>query len=399
MNGVQDIIDSLAYRLGRPVGVDDRRFRAIAYSSHTDEIDHVRRASILGRRAPKPVVEWLEGLGLMSARDLVRVPANPSLGMVARVSIPVRFYDQLLGFVWLIEGDIPMSELELQASKRTATELAEELLRERQQTDEQRRLQARWVEQAVGTGRPDASLRAHSIAADAVYAAVCIDVQRSLAADLGAVAVRLTEAIDKVARGVPPRHQVAALDDTVASVVIAAGSETELDTLAGDLLDAAEQELADLEDASVTVGLGEATRDVRLLPTSMTGARRSAHLSRQMPMLGRLVRWSDLGATGLLAELVDDRDPAATLPASLRRLLGDPDGDSLVATLESYLEHGGDVAAAATELFMHRSSLYNRLHRIEEVGGVDIRSGADRLELHLGIRLWRMGGSPRIGPQ
>jgi DNA-binding PucR family transcriptional regulator len=51
----------------------------------------------------------------------------------------------------------------------------------------------------------------------------------------------------------------------------------------------------------------------------------------------------------------------------------------------------GDAVAAAAELFVHRSSLYNRLHRIEQLAGIDIRSGADRLEMHLGIRLWLLG--------
>ncbi|MBN9622586.1 MAG: helix-turn-helix domain-containing protein, partial [Actinobacteria bacterium] len=66
---------------------------------------------------------------------------------------------------------------------------------------------------------------------------------------------------------------------------------------------------------------------------------------------------------------------------------------SLIETLERYLDLGGDARAAAEQLFIHRSSLYGRLHRIEEVAGVDLHSGEDRLELHLGVRLWRLGGS------
>jgi DNA-binding PucR family transcriptional regulator len=52
---------------------------------------------------------------------------------------------------------------------------------------------------------------------------------------------------------------------------------------------------------------------------------------------------------------------------------------------------------AAAELNLHRSTLFNRVNRIQEVAGVNLQSGSDRLELHLGIRLWRMSGAPR-GP-
>jgi hypothetical protein len=68
MNEVQDLVDDLSDRLGRPVGVDDRRFRAVAYSSHPDDVDQVRIASILHREAPPEVTDWLNSLGIERAK-------------------------------------------------------------------------------------------------------------------------------------------------------------------------------------------------------------------------------------------------------------------------------------------------------------------------------------------
>ncbi len=95
--------------------------------------------------------------------------------------------------------------------------------------------------------------------------------------------------------------------------------------------------------------------------------------------------------------MVQDRDPVALIPSSFGRLLASAEAASLIETLERYLDLGGDARAAAETLFIHRSSLYGRLHRIEEVAEVDLRSGEDRLELHLGVRLWRLAGS-RLDP-
>ncbi len=78
------------------------------------------------------------------------------------------------------------------------------------------------------------------------------------------------------------------------------------------------------------------------------------------------------------------------VPAPIHTLIAAPDGETLLTTLEAYLEHGGDAAGTAAELFLHRSSLYKRLHRIERLAGVDLRSGNDRLQLHVGLILWRL---------
>ncbi|HET6509672.1 MAG TPA: helix-turn-helix domain-containing protein [Baekduia sp.] len=396
MNEIQTLVDSLAQRLQRPVGVDDRRFCAIAYSSHTHEVDSVRRTSILGRQAPEAVTRWLEGLGLMDARDVVHVPANPEFEMVRRVSIPVRFHDRLLGFLWLLEDDAPLTEDELELSRRVVAELAQELYRERQQTNEERRREAAWVRQALDRAPGGPVPGPPGIAPDALYAVLVVDVFVAPGAVLPpGVDVRMTEAVDQLRRGIGPRHQMALIDDRGARIVLSAGVAAEIRRHAAALLAAAEAELADLDGVSVAVGVSDLMGSIEPLPAAAAQARRAARLGASMPDLGRLVLWSELGVTRLLGELVGDRDPASLIPEAVRRLVADPDAASLVPTLEAYLEHAGDVAAASAELYIHRSSFYNRLRRIEEVAGVDVRSGADRLELHLGLRLWRMGGAPR----
>jgi hypothetical protein len=398
LNGVQDLVDGLASRLGRPVGVDDRRFRAVAYSAHADEIDEVRRISILGRRAPDAVIRWLEGLGLMQATEDVRVPANPDFHMVARVCLPARFHDRLLGFLWLIDDDPPLTDADLEVCRAEAHELAQELHRLRQQTDDERRLDGAWV-RAILEGGGDAARRSPGIAAASVYVAVVIDVTfPEGAAPPSRIDILLTEALDHARRSLAPRHQLAAVEQSRATVILGASTAAEIDRHAASLLTAVQTELGEIDGAHVHVGLGDFARTLDALPASRGGAENAVRLSRAMPELGVLVKWSDLGATRLLAELLGRRDPATLLPAALRRLLADQDGELLTLTLEAYLERAGDVATAAADLFIHRSSLYNRLQRIEEVAEIDIRSGSDRLELHLGIRLWRMSGASGSRP-
>jgi DNA-binding PucR family transcriptional regulator len=51
------------------------------------------------------------------------------------------------------------------------------------------------------------------------------------------------------------------------------------------------------------------------------------------------------------------------------------------------LDLGGDVAAAAQALHVHRTTLYYRMDRIRELTGVDLRTGAARIDLQLALWL------------
>jgi DNA-binding PucR family transcriptional regulator len=389
VNEVQLLVDGLAERLGRPVGVDDRRFRAVAYSSHRHEIDPVRRDSILGRRAPLEVTAWLEEIGVLNAERFLRVPANPNLEMVARVCFPLRFRGRLLGFLWLLEGEEPFSPEDLDTCQRFADETADELYRLRQREQAEREHEASLITSVLSPS--DDGRRAPAIGPAAHYGVLALGVRLG---DLSParIELRLTDAVDRSRRSVPPRHQLASVSGSGAIVLLAVASEEEVGTNAQVLLTAAQHELDDVPSAEPIVGVGAPVSAYSDLARSHDQAQLALHLARTMPGLAPLVRWEELGALGLLAQLVGDRDPAALLTAPIRKLLAAPDGDALVTTLEAYLEHAGDAAETAAQVFLHRSSLYKRLHRIERLADVDLGSGADRLELHIGITLWRMSG-------
>jgi hypothetical protein len=92
--------------------------------------------------------------------------------------------------------------------------------------------------------------------------------------------------------------------------------------------------------------------------------------------------WSTLGADRLVAQLPSVA--RSDVPEGLVRLLHEE--HTLVTTLAAFLDAGGDVKATAAALSLHRSGLYYRLGRIEELTGLNMSSGDDRLLAHLAIR-------------
>jgi DNA-binding PucR family transcriptional regulator len=395
MTQIQDLVDSLADRLRSPVGIDDRRYRAVAYSSHPDSIDPVRRMSILGRQAPSAVTEWLDDLGLQTATEDVRLPRNEALGMAPRVCVPLRFHDRLLGFLWLMDEQ-GLTDETLHEVDDYAAQMCHELLRLEQEEAGTRLREAEAV-RALTTGTAgERDLAPGTVASACCYVVVLV---RPLGEGLplGREAdVRLTLATDRTRRGAAPRHVLAAVGDSRAVVVCAGPSFEQLARCASGLLTSAETEFSDLDDVVVSVGVSGSRHRLSELGSARREAELAARVAAAPTGIGPLALWTGLGAYRMAAALVDDRDPVDYLPVTLRTLLRAGDAHVLVPTIETFLERGGDVAVASAELFIHRSSLYNRLHRAEELSGVDLRSGSDRLELQLGLRLWRLAGAPEL---
>jgi hypothetical protein len=347
MPDLQELVDALAERLGRPVAIEDRRYRVLAYSAHAEPLDRVRRASILERAAPADLAAWLDARGLGEATGPVRLAPPPELGMGPRVAVPVRGGRGVVGFVWLIDAGI--GDAELAAAEQAAADAAPLLERLR-----------------------DAERSDHALVGDLLGddAAAREAAARTLRGR-GAVFVL---AGDGVAPGLLPRARLV----TGADAALLFGGEPALAALAA----------AQRGGAIGASGARERVEDAR---EALGEARAAAALARAGgdgdggPIGGPLVRWDRLGAYQLLAPLA-----GATLPAPLRRLLDHPDGEVLAATLEAYLDRAGDAQGAAAALFIHRTSLYHRLHRIEAISGASLRDGDARLALHAGLRIRRL---------
>lgn len=63
----------------------------------------------------------------------------------------------------------------------------------------------------------------------------------------------------------------------------------------------------------------------------------------------------------------------------------------LLATLETYLEHNGSVAAVAEAMALHRNTVRYRLQQVAELSGYDPAVTAERVHLYLALRWLRLG--------
>jgi DNA-binding PucR family transcriptional regulator len=109
--------------------------------------------------------------------------------------------------------------------------------------------------------------------------------------------------------------------------------------------------------------------------------------ARRLPALGGVALAQELGPLDIVLRVPDAELTLALVPEELLRLRdADPHGHFL-ETLRTYLDHAGSVPATAEALHLHRTSLYYRLERIEQLTGLSLADGRQRLSLHLGLQV------------
>ncbi|MFE3789438.1 PucR family transcriptional regulator [Streptomyces goshikiensis] len=386
----QDLVDEISALLGAPATLENRDFRLIAFGAHDSDddlaMDPVRTRSILTRQSTAAVRSWFEGFGIARATGPVRIPAAPDAGVFrGRICLPVRYRGIVQGYVWLLDqdpgGQDPGPE---QAALDAAMEVAQRigvLLAEEAKAgaDLSREFLAVLT---AGRGWPQdmavAALReALGPGADGPHAAVCVapwagEVPASVP---GAAAVCLVPWRGREEDG--PAEQALALLVRLRSADVATPAVTLATRLAGGG--------GQPGPPTPTAGIGEPRRGLASLADAWTEASAGARAAAAQPRLGPVAQWSAIGPYRMLAALAADPvDEPAT-----RALLA-PAHRELARTAEVFLDSAGQAGRAAAALGIHRQTLYYRLSRVEQLTGLDLDEGEDRLLLHMALKSARL---------
>jgi hypothetical protein len=330
LRDVQSAVDELGASLAHPVLIEDARHRPIWWSAQ-GQVDGTRMRTILQHEVDPAARAVVARLGLARARGPVRTPAAPEADMLPRWCVPLRAGRELLGYLWVLNGDETVTEADLPQIVACA-DLAAMYLAQMPMT-------------SAGRSRRRAALLAR------------------LAAGPDEVATRELIALEEL--------------DPASTVVVNAPRSGSGWPLRDDMSVHANQ----APPATATSGPPLPVAQLHL-------AVRRAALTRQALRAGAVLdrpAWDALGSWHLIASAppdlaVADIHPGAELLARRAR----PD---LMITARTVLDHGGDIARAAAQLHIHRTTLYYRLDRIEALTGVNLKTGAQRDALQMALRL------------
>lgn len=399
METIQQLVDRLGRQLERGVGIEDHRFRHITHSAHQGDADWVRRDAILSRETPKAARDWFTTFGIDEATNWLRIPANPAMGIEARLCVPVRFAGQILGHLWIIERE-PIPPKDLQAVVRVADSAGVLLYRARMLRQVEQGLEREGVRDLLDESpavRRQAA--AHLIEADlfradtSICALICTNADTHRLFD-DAYRTGLDATLHKVRTTLERRDLLYLIrpDHVVALLAIERQGQRRADVLeiAGRMRTRLE-EIGTAGPATRTiVAVGSAKPSLDAARESYDEALRTVQIARAFPGMGQIVSWDDLGVYRILSQVAKSGVDRRTLHDGVIRLLEGVHAQDRLRLLEVYLDRGGDTAATVAELGVHRASVYARLGKIEETMGVSLRDGLDRLAVHMSVKLIRL---------
>lgn len=403
---LQHLVDSLATRLSRPAIVDDRRQRLVVYSRQSEPVDAVRHASILQRSVSAEVMAWLRRFELAKARHPVRTPGNPELGMLPRVCVPIRHHDLLLGYLWFIDEEESMSPDQIALAETAAQDFALALYREVLAGELASNRETEAIRNLLFSDSDVRSHAAHILVdgrhfdpALGVVVLVARPVLASGAKPDEHVRLVLEHALVSARHQAPARRALHLVSYTQGLLLFGTEGETDEPTVrrwVSQLDDALRAASPGLDGAaSFVIGVGRPRPELDNAHGSYQEASQAARIAASMPDVGRVAYWSQLGIYRVLAQLSAHNLGEMALHPGLERLLADPEAVPLLQTLETYLDLAGSALATSERLRLHRTSLYYRIQRLEQLAGTDLKDGNERLSLHLGLKLARLSGRYR----
>lgn len=392
------LANAIAAAVGGATTIEDPTNRVLAYSSLGHPIDPARQETILGQQVPSDWIQRLHDAGvfrrLWHTDEVVRIEdfSAPGTEYLPRIAVAVRVGGELLGSIWVIEGEAPLGDDAVRALRGAADLAALHLLRHRAATDvdRQRRAEA-LVGLLDGADRGEAVRESLAVDADGPLVVVAFDVGERSDAVAVVAAQRLADLVAVYCESYR-RKSVCAIARGRVYALVGAGPEDNSDaavSLATAVVDRAGQALR----LSVLAGIGSSVADL----DGVVASRREAD-----EVLDVLVTGGRTGEQARSLATIDAvraqvilhrlRTVAAAHPelmAGRVATLAEHDaarGTSWIQTLRAYFDEYGDMSAAAARVNVHPNTFRYRLRRITELFGLDLDDPDERLVAELQLR-------------
>jgi PucR family transcriptional regulator, purine catabolism regulatory protein len=372
-----DLARTLGELLERSVTFEDPDGKLLAYYEAGAHDDPVRRQTLADAQSPAHMQEALQASGLLeqirTSAGPLRVPAMPEIGLTPRVVCPIRLGAELVGLVWIIEGDAKLSELDFRAAEHAALVAAVHFAHQRELATTEARL---------GYASFLSLLEAEGDDPQAIERARLLGFETDGRHRVGICVI--PEPLPLSREGFLRRERVAA---QLASALRAAGTQplltASLNYVTFLLPNGVDQTAvwSGLEDDSVTMVLGRSH-------TGTQGARRSYREAQSLlgyPDGARVRRFEDALVPRVL--MGDAGAHEAFVDHMLGPLRTRKDGKALEDVLLALARHGFNLKVTSEALKIHLNTLRYRLAKALEALRLDLDDPDTRFQLQLAARI------------
>ncbi|MGA8534704.1 MAG: PucR family transcriptional regulator ligand-binding domain-containing protein [Candidatus Tumulicola sp.] len=382
---LDDLARILCPLIGRSVTFEDPGGRLLAHCSIDDRADAVRRETLERAQTPAPMLAALEAAGLdrrlRASEKPIRVAAMPEIGLAARVACPIRLGAELVGVVWILEGDEPLAELDHRAAEYAALVAAIHVAHQRELASLEATLGYASVLsllESESDPTPAAQERVRLLGFDPERAYRVAIVLLPEEMPLGREGFLRRDRVAQRAREFLKRHGAERLVSAVLNrVPLLLPEDVALDEI-----------LRALDDRSLTIVAGRTCRGT-------AGARQSYR--EALSLIAHRNRKAACNFDDVLVPRVIAGDAEARrtfLHDLLDPLLSKRGGPGLAQAALTLARSGFRMRETAQTLGIHPNTLRYRLNRAAEILGLRLDQPETRFELQLAVRLLEFDDVP-----
>lgn len=396
-----DSLEGLADRIGEilqcPITIEDSNHRIIAYSTHEENVDPARIATIIRRKVPDNVIHtlWKNGVmpKLFESDEPIIIPAIEKVGLGNRIAVSVRKNKEVLGFIWAQTDHENFGEEKLQLLKEAAKFVKNQLL--------QHQIKKRKVEEDYNeffwkllTGHFEKlnEIKKHAerfrVKLDGGLVIAIIDFDQEVNQQIEKHSYYLIETLQHV--------EVICRVFDQNQLILLLRCETEKTSINStkqfiqQFIDKIKERLQ-IEQVKGSSGLFyESPLQIN---KSYTEALKVLELKAHFPKeLEKVICYHELGIYQFIEELFQIRAREQYQNYTIERLRAydRKHQTNLLLTLKTYLECDNNVHDAAKVLHVHTNTLNYRLKRIVEIAEINLKDPNQKLTLYLDLIMENM---------
>lgn len=388
IDNLQTLVEKISEVMNTPVTIEDAEHRLLAYSSHDPNSDPARIATIVGRKVPEDVVRALYESGamqqLLDTWEPVHVEGMSQVGLNKRMAIAIRHYDEVLGYIWLLENNGSFTSEQIQQLKYSATLAASKMIQmqKRKQSIDffNRLLKGRF------TSEQDALAQAREVGIQMPAYSYILIIEQNGNNDrndwLDKAVQAATEYAVRIVLHVREQHRLILLCSTAKTASSVAPVEHTIVPLVNRLSTL-------LPQSSIEYGAGSVVSSVLAISRSYTEAQYLLLLHHRLSETSSILYYPQAGFYRYLYAMKQEaaQFPAYMSPLDKLAAYDQEHHSHLLHTLAVFLDHNSDAKLAAGQLHVHTNTLNYRLKRIAEVGQIDLNNMAQKVTLYLEIKL------------
>lgn len=394
---LKELVDCIQETLHCPATIEDTNHRLHAYSSHEDDTDSARIGTIISQRVPEKVINrlWKEGVipKLMQSDSAVRIPHIENIGLRDRVAIAIRKNNEILGYIWVVEGQVKLTDEQLELLKDAAVAaipLMSKLHQNRKRKEEN--YQDFLLQLLTGQHKNLVEIQNKfydlNLKMPVSFTVLTFHFEQDITRKMEEQVSYLITTSQKITN-----HFLVVMDEEL--ILIASPHPSQLDDKAFD--DFISFFISEMANRFFIKGIkgsaGTSYNGFDKAETSYQEALTVLKLKARFPVeLEHVHHFHRLGIFRYL-DLIqkEQRNKRYEHPAIAKLEAYDAlHKSNLLKTLEVFIQQDSNMNEAAKKLFVHTNTLHYRIKRISEIGGIQFTNIHEKLGIYLDLKARKM---------